>query len=79
MALKILPAEMAQDPDRLARFQREARSVAALNHPNIVTLFPVEGARLRFTRTGRITRTPRRSRHKVIFLLCQEGDISILP
>jgi len=42
VALKILPPDMAHDPDRLARFQREARSVAALNHPNIVTLFSVE-------------------------------------
>src|SRR5260370_15409341 len=34
VASKILPAEMAQDPDRLARFHREARAVATLNHPN---------------------------------------------
>ena len=44
VALKVLPAEMAQDPERLARFQREARSVAALNHPHIVTVFSVEEA-----------------------------------
>src|ERR1700712_152459 len=42
VALKILPAEMALDPDSLARFQREARAVAALNHPHIVTIFSVE-------------------------------------
>ena len=42
VALKVLPPEMAGDPDRLARFQREARAVAALNHPNVVTVYSVE-------------------------------------
>jgi serine/threonine protein kinase/Tfp pilus assembly protein PilF len=44
VALKVLPTEMARDPERLARFQREARVVAALNHPHIVTIFSVEEA-----------------------------------
>src|ERR1700686_1183683 len=42
VAVKILPTEMAQDADRLARFHRGARAVAALNHPNVVTLYSVE-------------------------------------
>ncbi len=42
VALKVLPLDMARNPERLARFQREARSVAALNHPHIVTLYSVE-------------------------------------
>ncbi len=42
IALKVLPPDMAGDPDRLARFQREARAVAALNHPNVVTVYSVE-------------------------------------
>src|SRR5262245_29816991 len=42
VALKILPAETSGDPDRRARFDREAQAVAALNHPNIVTIHSVE-------------------------------------
>jgi len=44
VAIKVLPSEVACDPDRRARFEREARAVAALNHPNIVTLHSVEEA-----------------------------------
>src|SRR5215471_11046698 len=42
IALKVLPAEMSASPERLVRFEREARTVAALNHPNIVVLHSVE-------------------------------------
>jgi Tol biopolymer transport system component len=44
VALKMLPVEFARDPDRLARFQREARLLAALNHPHIAAIYGVEEA-----------------------------------
>ncbi len=42
VALKVLPAEFAQDPERMARFEREAKVLASLNHPNIATLYGLE-------------------------------------
>jgi serine/threonine-protein kinase len=43
VAIKILPEALAGDPDRLARFEREAQALAALNHPNIAGVYAVEG------------------------------------
>jgi len=42
VALKVLPAAFLHDPDRLSRFQREARILASLNHPNIATIHGLE-------------------------------------
>jgi serine/threonine-protein kinase len=42
VAIKILPDALAQDADRLARFEREAKVLASLNHPNIATIHGVE-------------------------------------
>src|SRR5512134_695530 len=42
VAIKVLPAAMASDADRLARFQREAEVLAALNHPNIAQIYGLE-------------------------------------
>ena len=45
VALKVLPAEVAGDPERLVRFQREARAVAALNHPECRDAYGVTSPR----------------------------------
>ena len=42
VALKVLPDTFANDPDRLARFEREAKVLASLNHPGITAIYGVE-------------------------------------
>ena len=42
VALKILPDAFVNDPERLARFQREAKVLASLNHPNIAAIYGLE-------------------------------------
>ena len=44
VAIKALPAHLSQDPDRLARFQREAKVLASLNHPGIGGIYGLEEA-----------------------------------
>jgi len=44
VAVKVLPSEVAQDPERLGRFKREAHLLASLNHPNIAAIYGLEEA-----------------------------------
>lgn len=44
VAIKVLPSEVADDPERLARFKREAQVLAALNHPNVGAIYGLEEA-----------------------------------
>ena len=43
VALKVIPQEFTVDAERLARFEREARLLAALDHPNIASIYGLEG------------------------------------
>ena len=45
VAIKVLPAHVASDPKRKARFEREAKTISSLNHPHICTLHDVPGRR----------------------------------
>jgi len=44
VAIKVLPAEVEGNPDRLARFKREAQLLASLNHPHIAAIYGLEEA-----------------------------------
>src|SRR5438128_4776831 len=45
VAIKVLPAAFAADPDRVARFQREAELLGALNHPNVACVYGIQESR----------------------------------
>jgi serine/threonine protein kinase len=71
VALKVLPEETATDPERLRRFEREAKAVAALKHPNIVTIHSVE------TIDGRSCLTMELVEGKTLSELIQTGGMSL--
>jgi serine/threonine protein kinase len=65
VALKVLPPELGDDPDRLRRFAREARAASALNHPNIVTVYDV----------GEAQRPDGPPIHYIVLELCEGGTL----
>jgi Tol biopolymer transport system component len=79
VAIKLLPEAVAADPDRLARLEREARMLAALNHPAIAAIHSFESAELvadgtlstDLGREGAAGRAPRRSAGTVHFLVME--------
>jgi len=53
VAIKVLPEAVAADPERLARFEREAKVLASLNHPNIAAIYSFESSRPQDLETSR--------------------------
>ena len=65
VAIKLLPEALAADPDRLARFEREAKVLASLNHPGIAHVYGFESATLGGRWTARPGRNAGSSRETV--------------
>ena len=77
VAIKVLPDALAEDPDRLARFEREAKVLASLNHPNIAQIYGLEDARAGDGARRRATtlrRSPRACRRRALEYARQIAD-----
>jgi serine/threonine protein kinase len=58
VAIKVLPDTLSQDSERLARFEREAKMLASLNHPNIAIIYGVERDTDDLVRSRRVPKLP---------------------
>src|SRR5205807_10327030 len=77
VALKILPAELAADEDRMRRFVQEAKAASALNHPNIITIYEIgETGSGHFIATGFIEGETLRERGQKPLQLSESLDIA---
>jgi len=76
VALKMLPEEFAQDPDRMARFEREAKVLASLNHPSIATLYGLETSVILSEAKGRVEGSPEEREKRVFQHSPASGDPS---
>ena len=76
VAVKVLPAEFASDPERLRRFGQEARAVAALNHPNILAIHDVGSAAPLFRGDGQEMREAEGAGESVHYIVTElvEGE-----
>jgi len=74
VALKILPESFARDPERMARFQREAEVLAALNHPNIAAIYGIEEVESRVLNPESSTSSPESGITRALVMELVEGS-----
>ncbi len=75
VALKVLPEEFAKDPERMARFEREAKVLASLNHPNIAHLYGLESSVILSEAPGRVEGFPKPDRKADLITLRRSQGI----
>jgi eukaryotic-like serine/threonine-protein kinase len=77
VALKVLPDAFAQDPERLARFEREAQVLASLNHPHIAAIYGMEKTSGVFSGSGSPEKTPDVFSSALVMELVEGDDLSV--
>ncbi len=74
VAIKVLPAAFADDPERLARFTREAQTLASLNHPNIAAIYGIEEIASAASSDGRLAMTNGTGGSRALVMELVEGE-----